>query len=289
MGGSATSSRARRSSIALDLVVLLGLPALEQLRRAPPAVPRARARRRPSPSLASRPSSTRPALAAGWRRLRPAAGRSRSISVPSPEPREQPELGRVEVDAASAGRAGRRRASGSRGGRASRRSARTRAASRFARGREALAETLRAGRLPERHFSQQPRERERYEGDGRREDEHGRQRGRERLEVQLVHRRRQPLDPVGLTASGRRARRRSRSASSVGEPVREDRAEQRDADRAADLPEQRRARRRHAELLVVDRVLRREHEHLHHHAEPETEHQHEERRRQSASCADREQ
>ena len=32
--------------------------------------------------------------------------------------------------------------------------------------------------------------------------------------------------------------------------------------------------RRHAEVLVVDRVLRGEHEHLQHHPEPEAEHEH---------------
>ena len=60
----------------------------------------------------------------------------------------------------------------------------------------------------------------------------------------------------------------------LAEAVREDRAEDGDADRAADLPEQRRARGGDAEEPVVDRVLRGEHEHLHHQPEPEAEEQH---------------
>ena len=91
-----------------------------------------------------------------------------------------------------------------------------------------------------------------------------------------MDRRRQPRDELGLAASGG-APRAEPSARSVAEPVREDRAEHRDADRAADLPEQRRARGGDAELLVRDGVLDREHEHLHHHAEPEAEHDHVER------------
>ena len=58
------------------------------------------------------------------------------------------------------------------------------------------------------------------------------------------------------------------------QPVREDRAEDRDPDRAADLPEEERARGRDAHVAVVDSVLHREHEHLHDRAEPEAEHDH---------------
>ncbi len=63
--------------------------------------------------------------------------------------------------------------------------------------------------------------------------------------------------------------------------VREDRAEDREPDRAADLPEEKRTRRRDAHHAEVDGVLHREHQHLHHCAEPETEHDHVERRGQS--------
>ena len=72
------------------------------------------------------------------------------------------------------------------------------------------------------------------------------------------------LIAAGFAAAGTCAPGGSSPASSAREPVREDRAEERDADRAADLAEERRARGRDAEVLVVDRVLRGEHEHLHH-------------------------
>ena len=79
---------------------------------------------------------------------------------------------------------------------------------------------------------------------------------------------------AGLTVfGGVHARRQPRRELAV-QPVREDRAEHGDADRAADLPEEERARRRDAHVPVVDRVLHREHEHLHDRAEPEAEHDH---------------
>jgi hypothetical protein len=58
------------------------------------------------------------------------------------------------------------------------------------------------------------------------------------------------------------------------EPVGGDGAEDRDADRAADLAEQGRAGCRDAEVLVVDGVLGGRYEHLHHKADPEPEHEH---------------
>jgi hypothetical protein len=57
----------------------------------------------------------------------------------------------------------------------------------------------------------------------------------------------------------------------VREVVGEDRAEDGDADRAADLAEERRAGACDAQVLVVDRVLGDQHEHLQHEAQPEPE------------------
>ena len=68
----------------------------------------------------------------------------------------------------------------------------------------------------------------------------------------------------------------------VREPVAEDRAEDGDADRAADLADERRAGGGHAEQPLVDRVLGREHEHLHHQSEAEPEDQQVRRRPASA-------
>ena len=54
----------------------------------------------------------------------------------------------------------------------------------------------------------------------------------------------------------------------------EDGAERRDADAAADGPEERRSAGSSAEVAVLHRVLYREDQHLHHHAQPHAEHEH---------------
>ena len=66
----------------------------------------------------------------------------------------------------------------------------------------------------------------------------------------------------------------SRCASSCARRLAKIAPNRGDADRAADLAEERRRRRGHAEQTVLDRVLCSEHEHLHDHPQAEAEHDH---------------
>ena len=127
----------------------------------------------------------------------------------------------------------------------------------------------------QRHLAQHPRQRERDAGRSPpRSRKTGVRASVSGADVGGVGRGRKVRDRLGVR--GRRQLRARREA--VGEVrrelVREHGAERRDADRAADLAEERRAGGRDAEVLVVDRVLGGEHEHLHHHPEPEAEHEH---------------
>jgi hypothetical protein len=62
----------------------------------------------------------------------------------------------------------------------------------------------------------------------------------------------------------------------------EDGAEHRDADAAADGPEERRGTGGRAEVAVLHRILYGEDQHLHHHAKSHAEHEHIETRRGDA-------
>src|SRR5439155_1634859 len=86
-------------------------------------------------------------------------------------------------------------------------------------------------------------------------------------------RRRDVLDVLRRT--GKRAR------EVRGEAAREDRAQDRDAERTADQAKERRARGRDAEVFVFDRVLHGEDEHLHDEAQSHPDDQHEEADRQT--------
>ena len=90
---------------------------------------------------------------------------------------------------------------------------------------------------------------------------------------------------VGSTPAPRRsaaAERRARRG--VGQPVHEDRAEQRDAERAADRPEERRRAAAGAQVLLLDAVLRDQHRGLHQEAHADAEHDHVEREHRSWWC-----
>ena len=78
-----------------------------------------------------------------------------------------------------------------------------------------------------------------------------------------MHRRLQPVEELGAGGGGRTHAGREGGGEVDAEAVGENRAEDRDADRAAHLTEQRRAGGGHAEQLVRDGVLGRQDEHLH--------------------------
>ena len=138
--------------------------------------------------------------------------------------------------------------------------------------REALPHAAPGGdRVAQRALLERPAEQERECRNPGGHDEHRRQRLGERVDVGRVNRRRQPAQRrrVGVGDARRHAaaRRRRQGGRELGrQPVGEDRAEHRGADRPADRAKQGGARRGHAEVGVVDGVLDREHQHLHHRA-----------------------
>ena len=135
------------------------------------------------------------------------------------------------------------------------------------RGLEHAARFRRTRRRAQRDFAQHPGEGERDNADRRRGQEQRMQGERHRLDVSVPDRGWEVLDELWIRRLRRSHARRELACEVLRKLVGEDRAEDRDADRAADLPEHRRRRRCDPEVLVRDRVLRGENEYLHHQAE----------------------
>ena len=100
------------------------------------------------------------------------------------------------------------------------------------------------------------------------------QRTGERMQVRVAHGIRQLVHGSRAERGRQRRAGRQRSHHPRLQPVREQRAERRDTERAADRAEQRCTRRRDAHVPEFDRVLHGERQHGHHHAEADPEQRH---------------